>query len=126
MPYADPAEAKRQRRRYYLENRDHILERSKEYARNNRRRTLENLFNREYGITLDDYELILLEQGNACAICNSRVADQRGHRLHVDHNHKTGLVRGLLCGKCNRALGYFDDSLERLYLAVAYMETANE
>jgi hypothetical protein len=42
--------------------------------------------------------------------------------LHVDHDHKTGLIRGLLCTQCNPGIGYFQDSIERLQLAIKYLE----
>lgn len=58
---------------------------------------------RTYGITLAQYDLMLEAQGGRCAIC-PRTAESCPTRLHVDHDHKTGLVRGLLCWWCNRKL----------------------
>jgi hypothetical protein len=55
----------------------------------------------ELGITDDEYAGMLAEQGGGCAICG---APPKTRRLHVDHDHKTGRVRGLLCHRCNRAL----------------------
>lgn len=54
-----------------------------------------------YGLTLEDYECMLADQGGACAICG---APPKRNRLHVDHDHKTGVVRGLLCARCNSSL----------------------
>ncbi len=77
-----------------------------------------------YGITGEQYAAMLAEQGGKCAICKRT---PRAKRLAVDHNHKTGAVRGLLCSRCNRGiLGHADDSLERLRSAVAYMERYEE
>jgi hypothetical protein len=55
----------------------------------------------QLGITDDDYEALLAAQGGGCAICGN---PPKTRRLHVDHDHKTGKVRGLLCHRCNRAL----------------------
>lgn len=51
-----------------------------------------------------------------CSICNST------HNLHVDHCHKTNKYRGILCQKCNRALGFFQDSRELLLKAIEYID----
>jgi hypothetical protein len=57
----------------------------------------------KYGITLDDYARMFAAQNGRCAICNT--PPERGTNLHVDHDHKTGRVRGLLCSRCNLNLG---------------------
>lgn len=59
---------------------------------------------RRFGLTPPDYARILLSQNGACAICR-RVPTN--HALHVDHDHRTNEIRGLLCHRCNRGLGYF-------------------
>ena len=71
-----------------------------------------------YGITLQDYESILGEQGGGCAICDTMPTVRR---LHIDHDHTTGEVRGLLCGHCNQLLGLAGDSLEVLCEASIYL-----
>ena len=80
-----------------------------------------------YGITLTTYESILAGQGGGCAICGSRETSRHKktgtkHSLHVDHCHETGVVRGILCGRCNASLGMFSDSKEALLKAIAYLE----
>ena len=67
-----------------------------------------------------DFEKIEAAQGGVCAICGR--PPKYGMRLHVDHDHKTGLVRGLLCWPCNRALQAFRDDVARLRAAAAYLE----
>jgi hypothetical protein len=81
-----------------------------------------------YGITLHEYERMLKEQDCKCAICRreeTRVvrngSDEAKRMLAVDHCHKTGKVRGLLCSDCNPSLGGFQDSIEILANAIAYL-----
>ena len=73
-----------------------------------------------YGITLEEWDRLVEEQHGACLICNFRPESPR--QLHVDHNHQTGEVRGLLCNNCNVGLGYFADNAERLARASMYVQ----
>ena len=71
-----------------------------------------------YGITQADYETMLAAQGGGCAICKGK----RTGNLDVDHCHKTGLVRGLLCRRCNRRLlPAAQDRVDRLESAIQYL-----
>ena len=65
-----------------------------------------------YGITVDDYNVMLENQQGVCAICGK--IDSHGIRLAVDHNHQTKEVRGLLCAYCNGRLGWFDKHQEKI------------
>ena len=77
-----------------------------------------------YGITGPQYDAMVEAQGNRCAICGE-TPDNGGHpkqrHLAVDHSHKTGQVRSLLCAHCNRGLGHFKDSPSLLDAAKAYL-----
>ncbi len=79
---------------------------------------------RKYGLALEDYAKMLVEQGGVCAIC--RLPPKGGKAsnacLNVDHDHKTGRVRGLLCAACNLAIGKLKDSPALLREAAAYLE----
>lgn len=66
-----------------------------------------------------EYQAILQKQGGGCAICQGLNED--GRRLAVDHNHDTGLIRGLLCGSCNLGLGKLGDDLEGVERAIDYL-----
>ena len=79
-------------------------------------------YKRQYGITVDDYRVMLAEQGARCAICQTDSPGARVKHFQVDHCHKTGAVRGLLCHKCNRALGLMNDDTDSLRRAAAYLE----
>jgi hypothetical protein len=73
-----------------------------------------------YGITRAEYDALYLHQGGACAICQR--ATGKTKMLSVDHDHKTGEVRGLLCNYCNRhVLGHLRDSVSALLRAVRYL-----
>ncbi len=72
-----------------------------------------------YGISQNSYDSILKDQDGVCKICG--LVNTKGKRLAVDHDHKTGLVRGLLCGKCNTGLGSYNDNVELLEKAIWYL-----
>ena len=72
---------------------------------------------REYGITIDQYEAMVELQEGRCAICEKDF----GKKLYVDHCHDTGRVRALLCQKCNSGLGMFDDRADLIDRASAYL-----
>lgn len=81
----------------------------------------------KYGLTVEDYDRIFAAQSGKCAICDIPAEDAKGRnpgRLCVDHDHDTGVVRGLLCSPCNAALGSFGDDLDILRKVVEYLERA--
>jgi hypothetical protein len=74
-----------------------------------------------YGITVDEFDAMLAAQRGRCAICSS--PEPRSNCWwHIDHDHDTGHVRGLLCGPCNQGIGSLGDDPDRLRLAIAYLE----
>jgi|ERR1700722_4220582 len=80
---------------------------------------------RAYGMTLEDYRRMVAAQGGLCAICRKKqLGDKRTKHSHVDHCHKTGKVRGILCGNCNIGIGKFNDNPELLDRAAAYLDAA--
>ena len=74
----------------------------------------------KYGISPEDYDRMFLEQKGVCKICGS-LPDSKHGRLHIDHDHSTDTVRGLLCTQCNQGIGYFKDDPLRLELAAIYL-----
>lgn len=75
---------------------------------------------RKYDLSIDDYEKMLKEQDYKCAICNCIQADTK-HRFGVDHDHKTGKIRSLLCYNCNYALGNIRDNYETAARLAQYL-----
>jgi hypothetical protein len=73
---------------------------------------------KQLGVDDDEYERMLEAQGGGCAICGAK---PKTRRLHVDHDHATGKVRGLLCHRCNRALPMWVDVVW-LLKAIRYLE----
>lgn len=73
---------------------------------------------RKYGCTSETYEEFLERQDSLCAICGKKPDKE----FHVDHDHKTGKIRGLLCDTCNRGIGYFKDDSNILRAAARYLD----
>jgi hypothetical protein len=73
---------------------------------------------RKYNISIQEYDLILTKQNGVCRICKK----SSNKSLHVDHDHKTNRIRGLLCHKCNVGLGNFNDDPILLHAAIEYLE----
>ncbi len=77
---------------------------------------------RRYGIDIEFYEYLLKSQGGKCAICDNTLGTNDGHRLAVDHCHKTKKVRGLLCKVCNNAIGLFRENELYFKNAIKYLK----
>ena len=75
-----------------------------------------------YGISKSVFDLLLKGQNYKCLICEIRHVPEKP--LYVDHEHKTGIVRGLICQKCNTILGFCKDSVKTLKSAIEYIESA--
>ena len=79
---------------------------------------------RTYGITADEYYEILAAQNGKCSICESQEVNNSrisSGKLFIDHCHETGKVRGLLCSKCNHAIGLLNDDVDLLQKAISYL-----
>ncbi|MET1001827.1 MAG: endonuclease VII domain-containing protein [Acidimicrobiia bacterium] len=132
---------KARRREWYASNREREIERVTEWQRANPDRVKATMdafraagrkklsdrkshLKRNYGLTLDQYEEMLAAQGGVCAICRQPRPEDR--TLHVDHDHETGEIRGLLCFKCNNALGDFNDDHDLFQTAADYLDRDTE
>jgi hypothetical protein len=93
------------------------LDHPEETKINNRRQRL-----KKYGLSIAQYEALERAQGSTCAICGARSPGRRDKYWHVDHDHKTGKVRGLLCSRCNIGLGNLHDDPSILLAALAYLK----
>jgi hypothetical protein len=71
----------------------------------------------KYGITKEQFDELFKNQNGKCPICTIDLKEE----IHIDHDHLTGQVRGVLCGKCNKGLGQFNDNIESLTNAIKYL-----
>jgi hypothetical protein len=113
---------------YYAENKEVIKKTSKAYYKKNKQKWLEagwkakGIFNRQGKIfTKEDFDYELTRANQECEICHN---DGNEHKkgLCVDHDHNTGIVRGILCGHCNVAIGMFKDDIIKLNQAIKYLK----
>lgn len=139
MAYKDPDG----RKKYYNEHKEEINRKAREkYAsspekrEDTRKRNKKRLENEDpriiksrslkhyYGITIEDYDRMFEEQEGLCAICElpeTRIIRNKVASLHVDHNHETGEVRGLLCSRCNVAIGMMKENPSLFVKAAEYL-----
>lgn len=128
---------------YYLKNKERKIAASIKWAKKNKKRLGERLkewrktspvykeyykknnknqnLKWNYGITIDDYNILFKLQEGKCKICERHQSEFK-KALHVDHCHKTEKVRGLLCSSCNRGIGYFKEDTNILNKAVSYIQ----
>jgi hypothetical protein len=103
------------------DNPERFREYQKEYrARPERKRAMRDLhYRRTFGISADDFDALVASQGGGCAICGC--VPEREASLHVDHDHLSGEIRGILCIGCNQGLGQFRDDPDLLERAAGYV-----
>ncbi len=117
-------------KKYREENNWWLQPKLNENAREDRSNNPEKYKNyhlkKDYGITMEQYNELLLKQNNACAICGNletKIYKKTGviMKLSVDHNHTNGKIRGLLCNNCNMALGILKESKKTLIKMIKYL-----
>ena len=108
---------------YYYANREEALRKRAEYRETNAEAVKAckwaSYLKSKYGLTVQEWQDMLSEQGGVCAICGEV---QENRSLCVDHNHETGDVRGLLCVRCNAGIGNFREKPDLFLNAIAYLE----
>lgn len=120
----------RHSREHYYANKEKYLERAKIWRKENPDKV--NTFNKRwrdknpdktkairiksrYGLSTEQLEKLRTKQNNCCAICLDETD------LHIDHDHTTGQIRGLLCGSCNKGIGLLKDDINNLENAIIYL-----
>lgn len=81
------------------------------------------------GLTVTTYDELFDKQNGRCGICGTddpSKSDPRRKRFCIDHDHKTGKIRGLLCNKCNRTVGLFDDDIDIVRSALEYLSSTQD
>jgi hypothetical protein len=107
---------KEERKEYYKAHK----EERKRYRDTHKKECKGHNYRRLYGLTLDDYNRMFEKQNGHCAICGTHISEL-AKPLSIDHDHKTGKIRGLLCNSCNFGLGHFNDDVNRLSNAAQYL-----
>ena len=109
-----------QKKVLYQEQRQVYIDKAEEWHREHPEKA--NGYYRKYhtGCDTETYDRLNKEQGGKCAICGG--VNDRGHSLCADHDHKTGLIRGLLCRTCNLGIGHLQDDPALLRKAADYIE----
>lgn len=102
-------------------NPERVADYQRRYRAENKMAIREGHLRRKFAMTIEDYEAMLVAQGGACAICLE--PPNAGESLHVDHHEGRGGVRGILCVRCNNALGQLREDLESAQRAVEYLES---
>jgi hypothetical protein len=105
--------------------------RAMKWFADNKDRTDENRrrwhIKKRYGISIEEFDAILAQQGGVCAICGQDEPDAHGRtgtkfKLSIDHCHDSNEIRGILCNRCNRAIGLLNDDVDLLKKAIEYLE----
>jgi hypothetical protein len=150
MPYKDPVVRKQKKEEYYQKNKEKTdkyrqeyriinakkisektikwqkenpelyASKQREWRRKNKERRLNHMIKSFYGITVEDYKNMLIEQEYKCKICGTHQDDLK-KQLHIDHCHTNKNVRGLLCQSCNSGLGFFKDNIDFMNKAIKYL-----
>jgi hypothetical protein len=108
-------------RRTYQRDKNDRLRDDPKYRATRARYSRNGKLRNTYGITPDEYEVLLAEQGGKCAICGTDDPGRGSEFFPVDHDHQTGERRGLLCHECNLGIAHFGDDPDRLLAAAAYL-----
>jgi len=110
---------------WYKNNKEQAMASTKGWKKshpiNTKLSQLKQNLKRMYGLTIEEYDAILMSQGGLCLICHTDTPGGRG-RFHVDHDHDTGKIRGLLCHGCNIAIGHMREDPRILRSAADYLE----
>jgi len=125
VPYKNRERGLRQKRRDYRKNREKYLGQKRDYYRANKDRikpsVRANQYRRRYGLTAEAVRVLFDTQVD-CPICTKPLRhEDRRRQPHIDHDHATGKVRGLLCFQCNVGLGNFGEDTLRLQRAIEYL-----
>ena len=126
MPYKDKEKEKQYQKQY---RKNHLKKRNKYekelykndsiYRKHKKEKSRKNRFKRNYNLSHEDWLKIWETQGKKCLVCGKKF--NKPSDACVDHNHKTGAIRGLLCTNCNLGLGLFKDNPRYLILAAEYL-----
>jgi hypothetical protein len=116
-----PDEVREQQKVYRGRNRLAVNGRRRKWSKKNAESVRASQLRARYGIEPEDYDSLLTKQNGVCAVCEKSQSNTRYKYLCVDHDHTTGVVRGLLCHNCNRALGLLKDNPRAVEKLLTYL-----
>lgn len=121
---ANRSKIRDRQRKYNKLNPDKQKKRRMKYEKTHKsKRRMQGILYR-HGLSEEAYLSLMASQNNRCAICLKDFSlVENSKNIHVDHDHKTGKIRSILCGKCNVALGHVDDNIDILYKMISYLIT---
>lgn len=110
----------------YRANPEHFKKIQLKYLKNNPQKRKSSILKHQFGITIEQYDMMIKMQNGLCAICEEleTAKHQNGivKQLSVDHNHKSGKIRGLLCHRCNLSIGLLKEDRKIFINALKYLE----
>ena len=110
---------------YRKKNEEKLKANNKKWREANKEKDVLTMFKarlkRKYDLTIEEYDALLEAQNNCCKVCGTHATNNLKGKLYVDHCHTTGKVRGMLCMKCNSALGLLNDDKELIQKLLDYL-----
>ena len=113
---------KTKNKEYYLNHKEKLKTKHKEYYNKHKEEFKKYHLKNRYSLSISKFNNLLLAQNMKCAICKEPLDLQNPHNVNIDHDHKTGKIRGILCNKCNVAIGLLRDNPEYAYSAFIYLK----
>lgn len=111
---------------YRKKNAEKLADQNKKWREANKEQDalvmLKARLKRKYNLSIEEYETLIESQNNSCKVCGTHARNNIKGKLYIDHCHTTGKVRGLLCMKCNSALGLLNDDKELLQNLLDYLD----
>jgi DNA mismatch repair ATPase MutL len=123
---ANKEKSRKKRKDWNDANRDKMNEYNKAYREKNHDKSRHRTVKYKYGLTSSEYDSLVEQSGGTCPICGilfDWIDRHKANRPCVDHCHESGKIRGLICGKCNAALGMFYDDISILEKAIQWLYT---
>ena len=115
-------EKKQYDKQYYKTHREGTIEHQKQYNKTHREEIKQYGLKKRYNISIEEFNQMLVNQNHKCKICGVDELNAGKKGLSVDHDHKSGKVRGLLCSNCNTAVGLLKENINILKSAIKYLD----
>ena len=127
MTYADPEKKKAYIKEWRKKNKEKISNQCRKWKKEHPEHMRNYYYLYKYGITYEDRNNMIIEQDGICAnpLCDTKFSDLDSTKIHIDHDHDTGKIRGILCNLCNLLEGYVDKNAKRIFGIIEYKRLYN-